>query len=176
MGWWAMSPSSLSAWQTPVLPSHTSLQLASVHPGKPEIIYWVLTKLFTTPVWFLIIASYSFMWIIVWYLEHKDILEFYAPWNTQGWATLWLTFSIIFFAHAHSKISSDTFQLKNISEILVSMRSIIWTQSSIAPIFSMACTTSELAPSKLHGYYTKMVVRRYGSLCYWSWLLPLRKV
>lgn len=73
--------------------------LSAFVPVRPHSTRWVLTKPFTRPVWFLLVVSYIYTCITVWYLEHKDNPEFHGSWNNQVGATLWLIFSTIFFAH-----------------------------------------------------------------------------
>ncbi|ONK81101.1 uncharacterized protein A4U43_C01F25310 [Asparagus officinalis] len=79
----------------PFLPTGLSM----VVPVKPNNKKWVLTQPFSPEVWLLVLASYIYTCVTVWYLEHKQNPDFDVPWREQLGATLWLIFCTIFFAH-----------------------------------------------------------------------------
>lgn len=82
----------------PFLPS----ELYRVVRVEPDSKQWVLTKPFSRKVWLLIVATYIYTCITVWYLEREQNPEIHGSWKEQLGATLWLIFCTIFFAHGEN--------------------------------------------------------------------------
>jgi len=78
----------------PFLPS----ALSRVVQLKPNRTPWMLTKPFTSPVWFLIAVALLYNCFCIWYFEHRRNPEFDGPWWNQLGAALWLIITSIFFA------------------------------------------------------------------------------
>ncbi|XP_038994184.1 glutamate receptor 3.4-like [Hibiscus syriacus] len=67
---------------------------------------WTFLKPFTKEMWFVTVAFFLFVGVVVWILEHRINPEFRGPPRQQLMTIFWFSFSTMFFSHRENTVST----------------------------------------------------------------------
>ncbi|XP_044461043.1 glutamate receptor 2.7-like [Mangifera indica] len=116
---------------------YTESGLTMIVPAKSENSMWMFLKPFTFKLWMVTTAAFIYTVLIVWLMEHQSNPDF-----NQISATLWFTFSSVFFAHKEN-INSN---LSRVVVILWLFVVFVMTSSYTASLSSLL-TVQRLEPT-----------------------------